>query len=148
MGIHRISTKEKKSIPYKPYVRGKHVESLLGICKNMIKKVFNLNNTIPHSVCLVNPITQNTSTYLLFTETPRINQSKKNSTMAEYLAISSKRYSHCENHWCSFLARLNALQSAARDSHNLSDPTTLNSQFIRPITLNTPSGDYETRNFS
>jgi hypothetical protein len=38
MGIRRISTKEKKMIPYKPYVRGKHVESILGTCKNMIKK--------------------------------------------------------------------------------------------------------------
>jgi hypothetical protein len=42
-------------IPCKPYVCGKHVESILGICKNMTKKVFNLNNTIPHSVRLVNP---------------------------------------------------------------------------------------------
>jgi hypothetical protein len=42
-----------KSIPYKPYVRGKHVESILGTRKNMTKKVFNLNNTITHSVHLV-----------------------------------------------------------------------------------------------
>jgi hypothetical protein len=28
--IRRISTKEKKIIPYKPYVRKKHVESILG----------------------------------------------------------------------------------------------------------------------
>jgi hypothetical protein len=48
--------RRKKMIPYKPYVCGKHVESILGICKNMTKKVFNLNNTIPHSVRLVNPI--------------------------------------------------------------------------------------------
>ncbi len=47
--------RRKKLIPYKPYVRGKHVESILGICKNMTKKVFNLNNTIPHSVHLVDP---------------------------------------------------------------------------------------------
>ncbi len=43
-------------IPYKPYVCGKHVDSILGICKNMTKKVFNLNNTIPHSVHLVGPL--------------------------------------------------------------------------------------------
>jgi hypothetical protein len=43
-------------IPYKPYVRGKHVESILGTCKNMTKKYIHLNNTIPHSVRLVNPI--------------------------------------------------------------------------------------------
>jgi hypothetical protein len=42
-------------ISYKPYVREKHVESKLGTCKNMTKKVFNLNNTIPHSVRLVDP---------------------------------------------------------------------------------------------
>ncbi len=54
-GIRRISTKRKKLIPYKPYVHGKHVKSILGTCKNMTKKVFNLNNTIPHSVRLVDP---------------------------------------------------------------------------------------------
>jgi hypothetical protein len=54
-GIRRISTKEKKMIPYKPYIHRKHVESILGTCKNMTKKVFNLNNTIPHSVHLVDP---------------------------------------------------------------------------------------------
>jgi hypothetical protein len=54
-GIHRISTKEKKMIPCKPYIRGKHVESILGTCKNMTKKVFNLNDMILHSVRLVNP---------------------------------------------------------------------------------------------
>jgi hypothetical protein len=43
-------------IPYKPYIRRKHVESILWTPKNMTKKVFNLNNTIPHSVHLVNPI--------------------------------------------------------------------------------------------
>ncbi len=43
-------------IPYKPYVLKKHVESILGTCKNMTKKVFNLNNMIPHSVRLVNPL--------------------------------------------------------------------------------------------
>ena len=37
-GIHRISTKEKKMIPCKPYIRGKHVESILGTRKNMTKK--------------------------------------------------------------------------------------------------------------
>jgi hypothetical protein len=42
-------------IPYKPYVRRKHVESILGTRKNMTKKVFNFNNTIPHSARLVNP---------------------------------------------------------------------------------------------
>ncbi len=36
--ICRISTKEKKMIPYKPYVRRKHVESILGTLKNMTKK--------------------------------------------------------------------------------------------------------------
>jgi hypothetical protein len=30
-------------IPYKTYVREKHLESILGTCKNMTKKVFNLN---------------------------------------------------------------------------------------------------------
>jgi hypothetical protein len=43
-------------IPYKPFVRGKHVESILGTCKNMTKKVFNFNNMIPHSVRLFNPL--------------------------------------------------------------------------------------------
>jgi hypothetical protein len=33
-GICRISTKEKKLIPYKPYVLWKHIESILGTCKN------------------------------------------------------------------------------------------------------------------
>ncbi len=42
-------------IPYKPYVHRKHVESILGTFENMTKKVFNLNNTIPHSVHLVDP---------------------------------------------------------------------------------------------
>jgi hypothetical protein len=42
-------------IPYKPYIRGKHIESILGTHKNMTKKVFNLNNMIPHSVRLVGP---------------------------------------------------------------------------------------------
>jgi hypothetical protein len=42
-------------IPYKPHVREKQVESILGTRENMTKKVFNLNNTIPHSVHLVNP---------------------------------------------------------------------------------------------
>jgi hypothetical protein len=27
----------KKSIPYKPYISGKHVESILGTCKNTTK---------------------------------------------------------------------------------------------------------------
>ncbi len=42
-------------IPHKPYKRQKHVESILGTCKNMTKKVCNLNDTIPHSTRLVNP---------------------------------------------------------------------------------------------
>jgi hypothetical protein len=46
----------KKWIPYKPNVSGKHVESILETCKNMTKKVFNLNNIIPHSVHLINPL--------------------------------------------------------------------------------------------
>ncbi len=54
-GICRISTKEKKLIPYKPYVCKKHVESILGTRESMSKKVINLNNTIPHSQCLVDP---------------------------------------------------------------------------------------------
>ncbi len=37
-GICRIRTEEKKMIPGKPYVRGKHVESKLGTRKNMTKK--------------------------------------------------------------------------------------------------------------
>jgi hypothetical protein len=45
-------------IPYKPYVCGKRVESILGTRKNMTKIVFNLNNTIPHSVPLVDPFCQ------------------------------------------------------------------------------------------
>jgi hypothetical protein len=53
--------RRKKLIPYKPYVCGKHVESILGTRKNMTKKVFNLNNTIPHSVRLVNPLWINAS---------------------------------------------------------------------------------------
>jgi hypothetical protein len=48
--------RRKKSVPYKPYVRRNHVESILGTWKNMTKKVFNLNNRIPRSVCLVNPL--------------------------------------------------------------------------------------------
>jgi hypothetical protein len=47
--------RRKKLIPYKPYVRIKNLESILGICKNMTKKVFILKNTIPHSVRLVDP---------------------------------------------------------------------------------------------
>ena len=31
-------------IPYKPYVRGKHVESILGTCKNMTKKSIQLGD--------------------------------------------------------------------------------------------------------
>jgi hypothetical protein len=30
--------RRKKTIPYKPHVHGKHVESVLGTCKNMTKK--------------------------------------------------------------------------------------------------------------
>jgi hypothetical protein len=30
-------------IPYKIYILEKHVESILGTCENMTKKVFNLN---------------------------------------------------------------------------------------------------------
>jgi hypothetical protein len=48
--------RRKKLIPYKPYIRKKHVESIPGTNKNMTKKVFNLNNTIPHSVRLVDPL--------------------------------------------------------------------------------------------
>jgi hypothetical protein len=33
----------QNSIPYKTYVQEKHVESILGTCQNMTKKVFNLN---------------------------------------------------------------------------------------------------------
>ncbi len=33
----------KKLIPYKTYVQEKHVESILGTCNKMTKKVFNLN---------------------------------------------------------------------------------------------------------
>ncbi len=51
--------RRKKSIPYKPYIHGKHIESIIGTRENMTKKVFNLNNTIPHSVRLVNPIGYN-----------------------------------------------------------------------------------------
>ncbi len=47
--------RRKKSIPYKPCVRRKHVESILGTRKYMTKKVFNLKNTIPYSVHLVDP---------------------------------------------------------------------------------------------
>ncbi len=50
--------RRKKSIPYEPYVCKKHVESILGTSKNMTKKVFILNNTIPHSVRLVNPLSK------------------------------------------------------------------------------------------
>ena len=42
----------------------------------------------------------------------------------------------------------NLSDPTTKHSHSLSDPTTKTfSQFIRPMTLNTPSGDYETRNF-
>ncbi len=37
-GIRRISTKEKKIDPYKPYVRKKHVESILGPFLHMKKQ--------------------------------------------------------------------------------------------------------------
>jgi hypothetical protein len=47
--------RRKKMIPYTPNERKKHVESILGTRENMTKKVFNLNNVIPHSVRLVNP---------------------------------------------------------------------------------------------
>ncbi len=53
-------------VPYKPYVCGKHVESILGTRKNMTKKVFILNNTIPHSVRLVNPFLFKVDLELLF----------------------------------------------------------------------------------
>ncbi len=36
--IRRISTKEKKMIPYKPNICKKHIESILGTPKNMTKK--------------------------------------------------------------------------------------------------------------
>jgi hypothetical protein len=45
-------------ILYKPYVHGKHVESILGTRENMTKNVFNLNNMIPHSVYLFDPYTE------------------------------------------------------------------------------------------
>ncbi len=48
--------RRKKLIIYKRYVRRKHVQSILGTCENMTKKVFNLNNTIPHSVRSVDPL--------------------------------------------------------------------------------------------
>ncbi len=53
--ILRISTKEKKMIPYKPYVRKKHVELILGTFLIHEKKLFNLNTTICDSVLLVDP---------------------------------------------------------------------------------------------
>ncbi len=55
--------RRKNLIPYKPYVCRKHVESIWGTRKNMTKKVFNLNNTIPHSVRLVNPFQDNLTQY-------------------------------------------------------------------------------------
>jgi hypothetical protein len=48
--------RRKKLIPYKPYIRGKQVESILGTHRNMTKKVFNLKKSIPHSVRLVDPL--------------------------------------------------------------------------------------------
>jgi hypothetical protein len=30
--------RRKKLIPYKPYIHGKHIQSILGTCKNMTKK--------------------------------------------------------------------------------------------------------------
>jgi hypothetical protein len=48
--------RRKKSTPYKPFERKKHVESILGTCKNMTIKSIQFENTIPHSVRLVNPI--------------------------------------------------------------------------------------------
>jgi hypothetical protein len=58
--------RRKKLIPYKPYVRGKQVESILGTRKNMTKNVFDLSNTIPHSVRLVNPYFEREIKYLDF----------------------------------------------------------------------------------
>jgi hypothetical protein len=48
--------RRKNWSPINPTYAKKHVESILGTRKNMTEKVFNLNNTIPHSVRLVNPI--------------------------------------------------------------------------------------------
>jgi hypothetical protein len=50
-------------MPYKTYVRKKHVESILGTCKNLTKKTFNLNNTIPHTARLVDPYFTRYGTY-------------------------------------------------------------------------------------
>jgi hypothetical protein len=55
--IRRISTKEKKMIPYKPYVCKKHVESILGTFLTHEKKI-NLNTMICDSVHLVGPYRQ------------------------------------------------------------------------------------------
>ncbi len=57
--IRRISTKEKKLIPYKPYVRKKHVESILGTFLTHEKKLFNVNTTICDSVPLADPLYSN-----------------------------------------------------------------------------------------
>jgi hypothetical protein len=57
--------KSKHTFPLPPSLKvgRKHIESILGTCKNMTKKVFNLNNMIPHSVRLVNPFQDNLTQY-------------------------------------------------------------------------------------
>jgi hypothetical protein len=47
--------KSEKSILLKPKVHGEQVESILRTCKTH-EKIYNLNNTIPHNVHLVNPL--------------------------------------------------------------------------------------------
>jgi hypothetical protein len=49
--------RRKKLIPYKPYVREKHVESILGAFLTHEKNIYNLNTMICDSVHLVNPLT-------------------------------------------------------------------------------------------
>jgi hypothetical protein len=54
-------------IPYKPYVRKKHVESILGtFLTHENKNIFDLNTTISNSVHLVDPFLDITllTTYL------------------------------------------------------------------------------------
>ncbi len=62
--------RRKKSIPYKLHVRRKQVESILGTWKNMTKNIFNVNNRIPHSVCLVDPLQQWQKPCIPMTTTP------------------------------------------------------------------------------
>jgi hypothetical protein len=56
MGICRISTKEKKMIPYKPYVCGKHVESIPGTRKNMTKTIIQLEKCNPTQCMFSRPL--------------------------------------------------------------------------------------------